>query len=505
MSKCSIEERVSRYIDALNDEWAPNETTGVDPELGKLLRTARWVKTLGEPELPDEDFPQRIARNVAERIRKEKPVGLRFLSPMRVAAALLFIIALISSLTLFNRDVVYAMERAVSRLSNYHGVIEMRTRNAAGEEWLVRKAEIWSEGEKYMIKQDDGTLIVNNGDKKWQVTPQDQKVTIFPLFPDTTFRSFDLMDEAKMARKYPHTIIGKETVAGREATKIAISPPGGMEYYLWVDTETNLPVRLQTAMQNALQTTYTFLSFEPNIEIKPEIFSYQVPEGYQVVEDNPGQLVATVEEAVSIAGFVPLLPETAPRRILAFKDRIMLDYTDIVVTETPAMGEFELAPGAALGSAGGGPLEIFGETLRWRQNGIEILVEGENSEKFARQFASDISIPETGRNLSSKAQISIPVDMEVVEASQKQVDRGSSPWQLDPLQVALTFVNLKVTPEGIQGEPEIPISSFELVENNTEEAVVEISEGPVRRVYLKRLIRKDETGIWTVVGYDPRQ
>jgi len=46
---------------------------------------------------------------------------------------------------------------------------------------------------------------------------------------------------------------------------------------------------------------------------------------------------------------------------------------------------------------------------------------------------------------------------------------------------------------------------MEVVKNNGIEAVVEISgdNTPVRRVYLKRLIRQDSTGIWTVVGYDP--
>jgi hypothetical protein len=70
--------------------------------------------------------------------------------------------------------------------------------------------------------------------------------------------------------------------------------------------------------------------------------------------------------------------------------------------------------------------------------------------------------------------------------------------------VALTFVNLQVTPEGIQGEPQIDMPSFRLATNNSEEAVVEVDEGPIERVYLKRLVRQDETGIWTVVGYDPR-
>lgn len=48
------------------------------------------------------------------------------------------------------------------------------------------------------------------------------------------------------------------------------------------------------------------------------------------------------------------------------------------------------------------------------------------------------------------------------------------------------------------------MSSLKLATNNTVEAVVEVDDGPIERVYLKRLVRQDETGIWTVVGYDSR-
>jgi hypothetical protein len=48
------------------------------------------------------------------------------------------------------------------------------------------------------------------------------------------------------------------------------------------------------------------------------------------------------------------------------------------------------------------------------------------------------------------------------------------------------------------------MDSFDVVANNGVEAAIEVSVGPMRRVYLKRLIRQDETGIWSVVGYDPR-
>lgn len=516
MSKRNIEERLSEYIDALNNERRPKiGTNEKDAEFIKLMETVCKVRSLREPCMPDEDYPRRLARVIAGKIQREKrgafrktvkiqpkPI-LRMFLPVTAICLLVFVLIYFLGGP-FKHDVVFAMDKAVAKLNNYHGVLEVRTGNAAGEEWLVRRVEIWYEGDKYALKQDDGTLIVNNGQQKWQVDHEGREVIILPVLPDPTGNSFDLRDEAKQAKKYPHAVVGTETVAGREAIKLAISPTGGEEYYLWVDSETNLPIKLQTAMQKSLQTTYTFVSFEPNAEIPSEIFDYRVPEGYRVVEEDPAQLVSTIEEAAAISGFMPLLPRQAPNRILAFKDRIVLDYGDTIIMQSKATGEFKLEPNASIGSASGSTLEILYERLRWRQDGLEIQVEGAKRIELAREIAADISIPDANQDLASRAKVKVPVDMEIVKANQKEVDSGSSPWQLDPLHVAFTFVNLKVSPEGIQGEPQIDMPSFKLLINDSVEAVVDVEEGPIERVYLKRLIRQDETGIWTVVGYDPR-
>ena len=131
-------------------------------------------------------------------------------------------------------------------------------------------------------------------------------------------------------------------------------------------------------------------------------------------------------------------------------------------------------------------------------------MEGPERVELARQIAAELTLPNTDIQLAEQAEVKVPVDMDLVKANQQQVDRGSSPWQLDPEQVAFTFVNLKVSPEGIVGEPKIKEESFKLKINNGVESMVEVADGPVKRVYLKRLVRQDETGIWTVVGYDPR-
>jgi len=101
--------------------------------------------------------------------------------------------------------------------------------------------------------------------------------------------------------------------------------------------------------------------------------------------------------------------------------------------------------------------------------------------------------------------VEVPVNLKIEENSQKSVDEGHSPWRLDPVFVAQVFVSLKISPEGIKGDYPIKYEELKILKENEKEAVVEVtvSKTPIKRVYLKRLIRQDDTGIWTVVGYDP--
>ncbi len=49
------------------------------------------------------------------------------------------------------------------------------------------------------------------------------------------------------------------------------------------------------------------------------------------------------------------------------------------------------------------------------------------------------------------------------------------------------------------------MDEIEIVYNDGKAAVAQISgeKTPASKVYLKKLIREDATGIWTVIGYDP--
>lgn len=104
-------------------------------------------------------------------------------------------------------------------------------------------------------------------------------------------------------------------------------------------------------------------------------------------------------------------------------------------------------------------------------------------------------------------QIEVAVDINAEKFEQQQVDEGHSPWRLDVIQTTITFVSLKINPEGVTGEFPISEKDITITEQTNEVAIVDIGGEvtPIRRVYLKRLVRQDNTGIWSVVGYDPAE
>lgn len=511
----AAEERLDQIIDLFNQERDPfktlekGSTQGAGPDMdGEAVEqaaTVRLLRALRPQAEPSPGFKAKLNQvftaALTGRRAKQKRNSFRI---GVLAAGILLVLVFTFGNSLLKGDIVQAMEKAVLELSSYHGIMEITAENAQGKKWLVRQVEIWYEGDKYALRQKGESLTVNNNEQKWQVREKDKEVAILPLVPDYTKKGFDLREEAVRAKHYPHTIAGQEQIAGREALKLKISPPGGDPYHLWVDTETNLPLQLQTAFQNSLQTTYTFVSLEVNAKIDPQIFSLHVPEGFKVLKEDSGQLVNTIDEAVNISGITPLLPQEVPTRIYAFAKRVVLDYGQTLIVQTPATEPFEPAGYGSWGDNNGEPVEVIRDRLRWQQEGLEIMIEGPRNLQLAQQIAPNLTLPDQNIDLTSQAVVKVPVDMEIVTNDQKQVDGGHTPWQLDPLSVALTFVNLLVTPEGIVGEPEIPYSDFKIGKNTGREVIVEVLSGPVSKVYLKRLVRQDESGIWSVVGYDPR-
>lgn len=488
------EKELDAFINALNEERRPEAPATA--EVQGLMRTVRSVKSLKEPTSPSPDFESRLLKGLQQ--QPPKPQGrLRrtwWAAASLAAAAVLLMVVVVPSMT--RRDVAMAMAAAIQQVERYHGVLEKSWASAAGQTQVVWTQEIWVDGDRYAVQMQDGTTTVNDGQHKWQVRPQDQVVALLPVAPDTQRVGLDLKAVGEDARQYPHRVVGHDTVAGRPAAVLEITPPGGDPYRVWVDAETNLPVRMVTAWQNALQTTYTYTELEINQPVDTAHFAFTVPDGFTVVETDPGQQVNGLAEAAEAVGFVPAIPAEPPVRMIAYQDRLVLEYGQTTVEERRAEGDFRPATYGALGTAGGGTLEVLAESLRWRQGDLEITVTGPEAEAVARSIAPDLEMPDPDAGFPQEPAVAVEVDMTVEENNQRQVDGGHSPYLLDPIMVAMSFLGS----QGIAGDMDAFAVSF----SSGTHAVVEVPAGPISRVYVQRLVRQNETGIWTVVGYDPR-
>ena len=549
------EKVLSEYIDSLNAERKPKEHEGgtSSPELEELLDTVRMVKSLKEPTLPDSSYKERIAGELVNKLprKKESKKSNRawFVGLSTVAAAVIMILVL--NLTFTRNNIVYAMEQAFQGVKAYHGDLEVVQINGEGKETIQAKREVWAnkDGEYYIEEIEGaqkGLVTANNGEKKWQIRPDSKQAYIFAAFPDPYRFTFELgkeVDNVKNAIKTKS--LGEELISGRNAIVLEVTPEGGAPYKLWIDKETKLPLKKQSAMQNALQYTITYTDIEFIDTIPAELMAYNIPTGFEEMNTSTEQLVNDIEEAEALVGYEVNVPESiiagyinegitveADKKLVKIYYANIAKQNKVIILQGKSNDEFKPASIAVLGKVGNSTAEILSpiegnsgiiaeagaysgvtnlSSIRWQENGYEYAVLGdatmEDLSMFVKGIANgNVQIPSEGDKASIKPQIEVPVDLTIEENEQKSVDAGHTPWKLDPVFVAQVFVSLKISPEGITGEYPVQYEAFKVEQNTGKIAVLEVSgdKTPISKVYLKKLIRQDRTGIWTVVGYDSK-
>ncbi|MDF2841460.1 MAG: hypothetical protein K0Q99_2232 [Clostridia bacterium] len=545
------EKELSEYIDSLNAEKKPKAHGNMaeSPEMEELMNTVRMIKSLKESNAPGTKYNKNISMEIGEKMKNKnnkRSKGHWYLGIASVAAAVMLIFIL--NLTFARNDIVYAMEQAFKGVQAYHGTLEIIAADGAGKATSQARREVWADQKgNYYISDLEGSqkglVTVNNGEKKWQLWPDSKELYIFSSFPDPYRFTFELGKEIENIKNAIKTKqIGEELVSGRKTIVLEVSPQGGAPYKLWVDKETKLPLKKQSAMQNALQYTITYTNIDFTETIPAELMAYSLPAGFNEINTNTEQLVNNLEEAAAVVGFEIKVPEGLSRYTMGNitvdldKKLAKIYYADkekqsrVVVIQGTAKSEFKTASTAVLGKvnnsiaeiqspiegnpgvlAGGGAYARGTDisSIRWQDNGFEYAVVGnakiEDLELFVKGIAKgSVQIPSIGNISTGKPQVAIPVDLAVEENEQKSVDAGHSPWKLDPAFVAQVFVSLQISPKGIVGEYPVQYESFKIVENDGINAVMELNseKTPINKVYLKKLVRKDNTGIWSVVGYD---
>ncbi len=408
------EKKLSDFIDSLNNEKKPDIETNSE-ELDGLYKVVRQVKSLKEPAMPDKDFSGRIAQSL--KAKEKAPVKTRqkfWIGGIVGIAAVLVIVLMINFINpVNNSNIVYAMEQAYNNIKAYHGTLEVILNNEAGEEQIQSVLDVWADkNNSYYIEVLEGSYkgvkTISDGEKVWQLSADENKENILPVFTETYEFIFELGNEiADVKNAESVKITGDDNIAGRASYIMEVTPKGGLTYKLWVDKETKLPLQKQGAMNKAIQytTRYTDIDFKESI-----------PEYLMAIDLNKG--------------FKEVNPGTD-------------EHTDTDIAEDESSGKH--AP-----------------------------------------------------------EITVDADMEIEQAEQIAADSGSSPWKLDPVYTAQIFISLQISPEGIVGDYPINYDDLIIVEQNEKSIMINVNSEKtnIKTVYLERLIRQDDTGIWTVTGYD---
>lgn len=119
---------------------------------------------------------------------------------------------------------------------------------------------------------------------------------------------------------------------------------------------------------------------------------------------------------------------------------------------------------------------------------------------------NSIIFPINTVNDKFKPDITVSYNIEEERKVQKEVDEGKSSWRLNPFITAHFFVNSHILSKEMEGNDTIKYENISLLFCDDSTAVLKINDklSDIQMVYLKRLIRPDSTGIWTLVGYDTK-
>lgn len=88
--------------------------------------------------------------------------------------------------------------------------------------------------------------------------------------------------------------LGTKTFDGQELVGYAI-PSSDIVINLWSDSRSNAPVRIEFSLPN-LQADLVMENYQANVDLDPELFSFEVPDGYKLSTTNVGALSLPKEE-----------------------------------------------------------------------------------------------------------------------------------------------------------------------------------------------------------------
>jgi outer membrane lipoprotein-sorting protein len=324
-------------------------------------------------------------------------------------------------------EIVARVRETVDNTQDAHATVRA-TVNAQGIEMVVT-AEVWEKTPNKVraeiLEASEGrfvgTILVSDGQQAWYYEPARNQVMVgspgemeTPLPQEMLAELQDVIQQVLEASNVE--LADQETVAGREAYKLILTPkedaeqqilPGGGEATLWVDQEQWIILKATYEGGAFGQGGMEVLSFELNPGLDDTLFTFQIPEGAQVVEVKDQEPIPlTLDEARQQAGFPLLVPDDVPEGatlIEVFKtgDAIILRYDHSALVSFAIVQGTGLASPPPLGASQGITVrgqaataitdEAGGNTfLYWTEDGVTITIAGHLSLDEAIQVAESL-------------------------------------------------------------------------------------------------------------------
>ena len=230
-------------------------------------------------------------------------------------------------------EIVAKMQETVDSTQDAHAVVVAEV-NAQGIQ-LSAKAELWEQmpnkvrAEVLEASQPSlvGTMLVSDGTNGWFYEPARNQVTVgkaeeidTPLPQELLSGLQQVIQEVLNATDV--TLVGEETVAGRDAYILEATPkqdatqqllPGNGTATIWVDKDQWIVLKATYQAGAFGQGSMEVQSFELNPGLSTALFTFDPPEGTKVVDLEAQQAVPlTLDEAKAQAGFPLLVPGYVP-------------------------------------------------------------------------------------------------------------------------------------------------------------------------------------------------
>jgi outer membrane lipoprotein-sorting protein len=324
-------------------------------------------------------------------------------------------------------EIVAKVQETVENTQDAHAIVSV-TANIQGTE-IAAKAEMWEKAPNKVRAvvleasqpELNGAIMTSDGQQGWLYHPSRDVVMTGPVEQiDTPLPQEMLLEMQEVIQRVLDAsdveLVGEDTVAGRDAYQLTLSPqegseqeifPGNGTATLWVDKEQWFVLKATYQADMIGQGEIVVESFELNPGLGEDLFTFDIPDGVEVVDIEAQQPeYLTLDEAAAQASFDLLVPAYTPQeatliQVVRMQDTIVLGYDHApgvsfsVVQGPQAMGQLPLGQTEEVTVRGLSATLVRNDannftSLQWTENGVVIRIVGAISPEDALQVAESL-------------------------------------------------------------------------------------------------------------------